>query len=152
MKTGPTIYYDKATFQLKKNNTEFHCFTSAGQNRFLPLRKKIFNGTDGVIFVVDSKRTRLQDNVDSLKELKRIAGNDFIKKIPMIVMLNKRDLDDLITVDEWISYMQDEGLFFDKIHTLRAFNPLVFETIALYDINLNIYKIFNEMSRMCVCK
>lgn len=151
LKTGPTIYYDKATFQSKKrNNTHFHCFTSAGQNRFLPLRKKIFNGTDGVIFVVDSQRTRLQDNVNSLKELKRIAGKAFIKNIPMIVMLNKRDLDDLITVEEWISRMYNEGLFFSQDHTLRASNPLIFETIALYNINLNIYQIFNEMARMCV--
>jgi GTPase SAR1 family protein len=151
MSSGATLYFDRGIFQSKKQkNIYFHCYTVAGQTRFQPLRKKVFMGTDGVIFVADSQRSRLQDNIDSLKELKRVAGEELIKKIPMLVMLNKRDLDDLLTIDEWESLMRDEGLLYERKHPLFDWNPIIYETVALYDINKNIYRIFSELSRRCV--
>ena len=41
-----------------------------------------------------------------------------------------------------------DALFFNQDHTLKASNPLIFETIALYSINLNIFQVFNEMARI----
>ena len=151
MSSGATLYFDKGTFQFKiQKNIHFHYYTVAGQTRFRPLRKRIFNGTDGVIFVVDSQRSRLQDNIDSLKELKRVAGKSLIQKIPMLVMLNKRDLDDLISIDEWKSIMHREGLELEQCNSPFVRNPMIYETIALYNCKKNIYRVFNELSRRCL--
>ncbi|MHA1820791.1 MAG: ADP-ribosylation factor-like protein [Promethearchaeota archaeon] len=153
MASGSTLYFDRGIFQSKKqSNIFFHCYTVAGQGRFEPLRKKVFVGTDGVIFVADSQRSRLQDNIDSLKELKRVAGDDLIKKIPLLVMLNKRDLEDqdLISEEEWESIMKEEGLVYEQSNELSLWNPIIFETVALYDKSKNIYRIFSEVARRCV--
>ena len=67
MDSGATLYFDRCNFQSK---TESHIFynvwTVAGQKSFLPLRKKAFQGTDGVIFVVDSSASQFQENVGYL--------------------------------------------------------------------------------------
>ena len=71
-------------------------YTVAGQRRFSPLRKKIFKGTDGVIFTVDSQTQFFEDNIESLKELKNVTRGKLIKEIPLIIMLNKQDLSEVI--------------------------------------------------------
>ncbi|MCP4763751.1 MAG: hypothetical protein GY870_18415 [archaeon] len=151
MASGSTLYFDRGIFQSKKDkNVLFHTYTVAGQSRFSPLRKKVFAGTDGVIFVVDSQRSRLQDNLESLKELKRVAEGKLIKEIPLLVMLNKRDLDDLISVEEWENVMKEEGLILPPNDELYQWNPFIFQTIALYENAKNVYRIFSEVARRCV--
>ncbi|MHA1727788.1 MAG: ADP-ribosylation factor-like protein [Promethearchaeota archaeon] len=151
MSSGATLYFDRGIFQSKKQkNIFFHCYTVAGQRRFQPLRKKVFKGTDGIIFVVDSQRSRMQDNIDALKELKRVAEGNLIKKIPLLVMLNKRDLEDLISIKEWEDIMREDGLILEETHVLADWNPIIYETVALFDINKDVYRIFSELARRCV--
>lgn len=152
MSSGATLYFDRGIFQSRKEtNIYFHCYTVAGQKRFQPLRKKVFIGTDGVIFVADSQRSRLQDNIDGLKELKRVADGDLIKKIPILVMLNKRDLEDLISVGEWEEVMRNEGLLLPQSNPLALWNPITYETVALHgQKQKNIYPIFSELARRCI--
>ncbi|MFX1554085.1 MAG: ADP-ribosylation factor-like protein, partial [Promethearchaeota archaeon] len=73
MASGSTLYFDRGIFQSTKQQSRgkvfYHVYTVAGQRRFSPLRKKIFKGTDGVIFVVDSQTHFFEDNIESLKEL-----------------------------------------------------------------------------------
>lgn len=152
MASGSTLYFDRGIFQARKQkNIFFHVYSVAGQARFSPLRKKVFAGTDGVIFVADSQKSRLQDNIESLKELKKVAEKDeLIKKIPILVMLNKRDLPDIISVEEWEKIMKDEGLFFDNTSEYAMWNPLIYETVALYENAKNVYRIFSEVARRTV--
>ncbi|MBD3352588.1 MAG: hypothetical protein GF364_13955 [Candidatus Lokiarchaeota archaeon] len=151
MASGSTLYFDRGIFQSRKQTNIFwHCYTVAGQSRFGPLRKKVFAGTDGVVFVADSQRSRMQDNIDSLKELKRVAQGNLIKQIPLLIMLNKRDLDDIIEVKEWEEIMKDEGLIYEQSNDLSMWNPLIYETVALYEQRKNIYRIFSEVARRTV--
>lgn len=151
MASGSTLYFDRGIFQSRKQkNIYFHCYTVAGQSRFSPLRKKVFSGTDGVIFVADSQNSRLQDNIDSLKELKRVADGKLVKEIPLLFMLNKRDLDDLISAKGWEEIMKDEGLLYEQKDQLSIWNPLVYETVALYKNRKQIYRVFSECARRCV--
>ena len=93
MVSGSSLYTDRGVFQSKKHSKIFyHIYIVGGQARFSPLRKKIFLGTDGVIFVFDGERNRIKENIHSLRELKNAAGNKLITEIPMLVMLNKQDL------------------------------------------------------------
>lgn len=150
MASGSTLYFDRGVFQhTKKDSIYFHVYTVAGQTRFSPLRKKIFLGTDGVIFVVDAQRDRWDSNVEALKELKAVAGDDIIKRIPLIVMQNKMDLDDVITTKEIEQTLKEEGLYFPLNHDLSIWNPIVYPSIALYNGQKNVYRAFSECARRC---
>jgi len=104
-----TLYYDRGTFQsIKQSSVVYHVYTVAGQSSYFPLRQKIFETppTDGVIFVVDSQISHFEDNVESLKELKSISNERLIKEIPLIVMLNKQDLPDVINENDFKQVIQ----------------------------------------------
>ncbi|MFW9990606.1 MAG: ATP/GTP-binding protein [Candidatus Odinarchaeota archaeon] len=89
--TGRTLFFDFVPMQAT-GKVIFDVYTTAGQSRHKHQRKIVLNAVDGIIFVVDSSKDALQDNIDSLKELRRELGSDLGEKIPMVVTLNKRDL------------------------------------------------------------
>ena len=148
MASGSTLYFDRGIFQSKKTRKVFyHVYTVAGQSRFSPLRKKIYKGTDGVIFVVDSQTHLFEDNIESLKELKKVAKGDLIKETPILIMLNKKDLTETINGSEFEQILRDEGLWYDPPHRLAIWNPIIYESCALYNKQKNIYRCFNECAR-----
>lgn len=148
MASGSTLYFDRGIFQsIKERKVYYHVYTVAGQSRFSPLRKKIFKGSDGVIFVVDSQTHLFEDNIESLKELKKVAQGDLIKEIPMVVMLNKKDLDETIGASEFEHILKEEGLWYSPPNKLSLWNPIIFETCALYDLKRDIYRSFYECAR-----
>ena len=148
MASGSTLYFDRGIFQSTKSEKVFyHVYTVAGQSRFSPLRKKIFKGTDGVIFVVDSQTHLFEDNIESLKELKNITRGKLIDEIPFLVMLNKQDLSEVISPEEFKQILIDEKLWFNTDNKLSLWNPIIYETCALYDQQKDIYRSFNECAR-----
>ena len=151
MASGATLYFDRGTFQStnqkSKRNVTFHVYTVAGQKRFSPLRKKIFEGTDGVIFTVDSQTYLFEDNIESLKELKQTARGKLIKEIPLIVMLNKQDLKDVIGKEDFKHVLKDEKLWYEPDHELYNRNPIIYKTCALYKKRKDIYRSFSECAR-----
>jgi len=151
MASGATLYFDRGTFQStnqkSKKNVTFHVYTVAGQKRFSPLRKKIFEGTDGVIFTVDSQTYLFEDNIESLKELKDTARGKLIKEIPLIVMLNKQDLKDVIGKEDFKHVLKDEKLWHEPDHELFIRNPIIYKTCALYDKRKDVYRSFSECVR-----
>ncbi len=75
-------------------------FTVPGQPKYRQMRKYVLNGADAVVFVVDSQRSRLQENLESLQSMienLRAAGAE---QIPIVVQYNKRDLPDILTEKE----------------------------------------------------
>ncbi|QEE16778.1 ADP-ribosylation factor-like protein [Promethearchaeum syntrophicum] len=148
MKGGSTLYFDRGVFRSKiQEKIYYHIYTVAGQVRFSPLRKKVFEGTNAIIFVFDSQRSRIDANINSLKELKKISGNRLISEIPMLVMVNKQDLPNPLTKSEMADILRQEGLYYPIDHSLNTWNPIIYETIALYKNSQNIYTIFSEMLR-----
>ena len=148
MASGTTLYFDRGIFQSTKERKVFyHVFTVAGQKSFCPLRRRVFEGSDGVIFTVDSQTHFFEDNVESLKELKTIARDKLIKEIPMIVMLNKQDLNDVIRAEDFIQVLKNEKLWYETDHELHLWNPILYETCALYNLQRDIYRSFNECAR-----
>ncbi|MFX1479344.1 MAG: ADP-ribosylation factor-like protein [Promethearchaeota archaeon] len=149
--SGSTLYFDRGIFSSTKQksggNLFYHVYTVAGQRRFSPLRNKIFKGTDGVIFTVDSQTRFFQDNIESLKELKSIAKGKLIKEIPLIIMLNKQDLTDIIDIKDFKQVLIEENLWYDPDNEFSMWNPAIYKTCALYDQRKNIYKSFLECAR-----
>ena len=148
MASGSTLYFDRGIFQSTKQRKVFyHVYTVAGQSRFSPLRKKIFKGTDGVILVVDSQTHLFEDNIEALKELKSVTGDKLIKEIPLILMLNKQDLTEIIGEEDYKQILKDEKLWFEPDDELYIWNPIIYKTCALYDLRKDIYRSFSECAR-----
>ena len=153
--SGATLLFDRGLFQSTKQKEVFYrVYTVAGQKGFTPLRKKIFDKindqTDAVIFVVDSRTQFLEDNIESLLELKNMARDRLIKEIPMIVMLNKQDLDDVIDEEDFKVILKDEKLSYDPGNELYMWNPLIYTSCAIYEKKKDIYRSFHECARRAV--
>ena len=153
--SGATLYFDRGLFQsTKQKKVYYRVYTVAGQKGFSPLRKKIFDKTkdqtDAVILVVDSQTKFLEDNIESLLELKNMARNRLINEIPMIVMLNKQDLDNVIDEEDFKLILRDEKLWFEPGNKLYKWNPLIYSSCAIFERQKEIYRSFHESARRTV--
>ena len=82
--------------------TRFHLYTVPGQVVYDASRKLILKGLDGVIFVADSQIERMEENLESLRNLQinlEQQGYD-ITEIPLIMQYNKRDLPNVASLAE----------------------------------------------------
>ena len=73
-------------------------FTVPGQPKYRQMRKYVLQGADAVVFVVDSQRCRLQENLESLQSLRDNlrAAIGTSEDIPIVIQYNKRDLPDVL--------------------------------------------------------
>lgn len=148
MKSGATLYFDRGVFQSQKHDqVKYHIYTVAGQKQFSPLRHKVFQGTDGVIFMIDSQVHEFEENIEALLELKRESRGNLIKEIPLVVMLNKQDLDNVIDKRDIKHILKDEGLWYNTDDQLATWNPPIYKTCALYGKKKNIYRSFSDLAR-----
>lgn len=79
-----------------------HLYTVPGQVFYEASRKLILKGADGVVFVADSQEERMDANLETLENLQehlKEHGLSF-EKIPYVMQLNKRDLPDILPVEE----------------------------------------------------
>lgn len=153
--SGATLYFDRGLFQsTKQKKVYYRVYTVAGQKGFTPLRRGIIDKpndpTDAVIFVVDSQTKYLEDNIEFLLELKNIVRGRLIKEIPMIIMLNKQDLKDVIDDEDFKLLLQNEKLWYETNNKLYIWNPLIYKSCALYDQQKDIYRSFHECARRTV--
>ena len=145
---GSTLYYDRCTFQSRKQESIFYwVYTIPGRPSYFPIRRKIFEGTDGVIFVFDSRLQFLEQNIESLKELRNIARSKLNKEIPLIILLNKQDLENTIGTEDFKQILIREKIWHENNHKLDIKNLSLFDTCALYDEKKDIYNSFYECTR-----
>ena len=103
--TDRTLFFDFMPLELgtvRGFKTRFHLYTVPGQVFYDASRKLILKGVDGVVFVADSQEERMDANVESLYNLEenlQAQGYDLMK-IPYVLQLNKRDLPNIIPVDD----------------------------------------------------
>jgi mutual gliding-motility protein MglA len=100
-----TLFFDFLPLfvgDIRGYKTRFHLYTVPGQVVYDASRKLIMKGLDGVIFVADSQPERMEENIESLKNLDtnlRQQGYN-IREIPLIIQYNKRDLKNSVPVPE----------------------------------------------------
>ncbi len=82
--------------------TRFHLYTVPGQVVYDASRKLILKGLDGVIFVADSQAERMEENLQSLENLRKNLDQQGygIQEIPLVFQYNKRDLPNAMTIAE----------------------------------------------------
>ncbi len=103
--TERTLFFDFLPLSLgeiRGFKTRFHLYTVPGQVFYDASRKLILKGVDGVIFVADSQLERLEANQESVDNLRtNLAEQGYsLEKIPYVVQYNKRDLPNVVTVEE----------------------------------------------------
>ena len=100
-----TVFFDFLPLELgniRGFKTRFHLYTVPGLVSLDASRKLILKGVDGVIFVADSQRERMDANLESLRNLEqnlKAQGYD-IRSIPYVLQLNKRHLPTAVPVEE----------------------------------------------------
>merc|ERR1712174_141333 len=102
--TIPTIGFNVETVEYK--NIEFTVWDIGGQHMIRPLWRHYYHGTEAVIFVVDSNdRARISgnqyDDEDTAKhELHALLADDLLKDAALLVLANKQDLPNAMSVNE----------------------------------------------------
>ena len=100
-----TLFFDFLPLDLgtvRGFKTRFHLYTVPGQVFYDASRKLILRGVDGVVFVADSQAERMDANIESIENLEenlKEHGYDLLK-IPYVLQLNKRDLPNVLSVEE----------------------------------------------------
>jgi signal recognition particle receptor subunit beta len=100
-----TLFFDFLPMnvgEIRGFNTRFHLYTVPGQVVYDASRKLILKGLDGIVFVADSQEERMDENLESLKNLEinlEQQGYD-IKNVPLIMQYNKRDLPNSLSLNE----------------------------------------------------
>jgi hypothetical protein len=100
-----TLFFDFLPIELGKISDfsiRFQLYTVPGQVRYNATRKLVLKGADSVVFVADSQREMREQNIESLKNMQEnlIANNINPDDIPVILQFNKRDLSNVLSIDE----------------------------------------------------
>ena len=109
--TDRTLFFDFMPLELgtvRGFKTRFHLYTVPGQVYYDASRKLILKGVDGVVFVADSQEERMDANIEALYNLEenlQTQGYDLMQ-VPYVLQLNKRDLPNVISVDELTGELQ----------------------------------------------
>ncbi len=103
--TDRTLFFDFLPVELgtiKNYKVRFHLYTVPGQVFYNATRKLVLKGADGVIFVADSQSAMLDANLESVANLRDNLHDQGINlsTFPMVIQYNKRDLPDVLSIDE----------------------------------------------------
>ena len=104
-KDDRTLYFDFLPVQFTTGggfNIQIKLFTVPGQVMHRSTRKAVLAGADAVAFIADSQRSVAVANAYSFKDLeKNLQANGInFSTIPLVVQFNKRDLEDIKSLDE----------------------------------------------------
>jgi mutual gliding-motility protein MglA len=130
--TERTLFFDflpLALGEIRGFKTRFHLYTVPGQVFYDASRKLILKGVDGVVFVADSQEERMDANIESLENLRfnlEEQGYD-LDKLPFVVQYNKRDLPNIVTLDELRAELNPTGVH--EFEACATSGEGVFETL-----------------------
>jgi signal recognition particle receptor subunit beta len=104
-KDDRTLYFDFLPVQFTTGggfNIKIKLFTVPGQVMHRSTRKAVLAGADAVAFIADSQRSVAVANAYSFKDLeKNLQANGInFSTIPLVVQFNKRDLEDIKSLEE----------------------------------------------------
>jgi signal recognition particle receptor subunit beta len=112
--TDRTLFFDLLPIdvgQIAGFNTRIQLYTVPGQVFYNTTRKLVLKGVDGVVFVADSQRAMQQANLDSFKNLEENLAEMGLssESLPLVLQYNKRDLADILSVDEMNRVLNPHG-------------------------------------------
>ncbi len=122
-KTERTLFFDFLPVNLGELagfKTRFLLYTVPGQVYYNATRKLVLKGVDAVVFVADSKRGKMDENVESLDNLKEnLRENGLtLDTLPWVIQYNKRDLPDAYSLDELQQVLNPQNVpFYEAVAT-----------------------------------
>lgn len=110
-----TLFFDFLPVELgeiKGFKTRFHLYTVPGQVFYNSTRKLVLKGADGVIFVADSQKMMMEENLQSFENLKSNLRELGLKTdgFPVVIQYNKRDLEEAADIEEMDRHLNPDGL------------------------------------------
>jgi signal recognition particle receptor subunit beta len=99
-----TLFFDFLpvnSIVLQGFKTKFQLYTVPGQVIYNTTRQLVLRSVDGVVFVADSQWDKMQENVESVRNLEENLGRQHLKldELPYALQYNKRDLGDVAPVN-----------------------------------------------------
>jgi hypothetical protein len=116
-KEDRTIFFDFMQIEvgkIKGKKPKFNLYTVPGQVYYASSRKIILNGVDGVVFVADSQKDRMEGNIETLLDLENnlMSMGFSLETFPWVIQYNKRDLPNTESLD----FLQKKLNFFKVPH------------------------------------
>jgi len=138
-KQDRTLFFDLLPLDVGKIgdfSIRMQLYTVPGQVYYNASRKIVLKGVDGVVFVADSQRGKMEENIESLQNLEDnlIENNVDPSTIPVVLQYNKRDLPEVLRVEELNDALNKNNLsYFEAIaitghgvfNTLKEITKLV---------------------------
>lgn len=103
--TDRTLYFDFLPINIGSINgfaAKFQLYTVPGQVYYNATRKLVLRGVDGLVFVADSQPDKMDENIESLNNLKEnlVEYGYNISELPIVIQYNKQDLPGVLSVQE----------------------------------------------------
>jgi signal recognition particle receptor subunit beta len=92
-----TLFFDVLPLDLGTISgftTRFQLYTVPGQVYYRSTRRLVLQGADGVVFVADSQRRQMDENLESFRDLHEALAERGIsaRDVPLVLQYNKQDL------------------------------------------------------------
>jgi hypothetical protein len=98
-----TLFFDFLpvdTGEINGFRVRLHLYSVPGQAMYTDSRRLILQGVDGIIFVADSQKARMEANIASLRDLRDNLKNQKRRGVSLVLQCNKRDLPDIHRVED----------------------------------------------------
>jgi small GTP-binding protein len=116
-----TLFFDFLPIdmgKIKDFNIRFQLYTVPGQVRYNATRRLVLRGADAVVFVADSQKEMKEQNLESLNNMRDnlTVNNLDPDNIPVIFQYNKRDLKNILSIEELNSELnKNNAIFFEAV-------------------------------------
>ena len=92
-----TLFFDFLPLNavvVKGFKTKFQLYTVPGQVIYNATRQLVLRSVDGVVFVADSQWDKMEENIESFKNLEEnlVRQSTSLEQLPYVLQYNKRDL------------------------------------------------------------
>ena len=127
-----TLFFDFLPVDLgsiRGFKTRFHLYTVPGQVYYNASRRLILKGVDGLVFVGDSQAERMDANIAAMENLyENLADYGYEPhKLPIVLQYNKRDLPNVVPMEELHAYLNPMGL--QEFEAVATQGQGVFDTL-----------------------
>ncbi|RJQ38818.1 MAG: hypothetical protein C4550_06345 [Nitrospiraceae bacterium] len=123
--TDRTLFFDFLPVEIgkiKDFSVRFQLYTVPGQIKYNLTRKAVLKGADAVVFVADSQGEMREANMESIANMKEnlLSNNINPDSIVLILQYNKRDLPNILPVDELNKILNSSGYIYLEAEAING--------------------------------
>jgi mutual gliding-motility protein MglA len=139
-----TLFFDFLPLNaiaVKGFKTKFQLYTVPGQVIYNTTRQLVLRSVDGIVFVADSQWEKMEENIESFKNLEENLNKQklSLNEIPYVLQYNKRDMQNIAPVN-----------YLEFILNNRKLRVQSFESVA--STGQNVFASLNAISRLLLQK